>query len=307
MGSIRKAALAAATSVMLTTGCTPTPTSTTPEKPTASPTTQTATVSQAAPAPLLDIEHQYNIRLGIYAINIHTGQTLSYRNNEPFAMMSTVKTYAAAALLHKHPLNSGYINKIIRYTEADLIPNSPVTSTRLATGMTAGELCEAAVTKSDNTAANLILKELGGPQAVTTFARDINDMHTRLDRPEPDLNTAIPGDPRDTTTPEAIGEAYRTLLLGNALAKPEKDQLTNWLLTNKTGDERIRAGLPKDWKTADKTGSGDYGSANDIAITWTPNGTPLAIAILTTKGVKGAAYDSKPIAAAAKIAAEALT
>lgn len=305
MGSIKKAALMALTVATFAAGCTPT--NATPPKTT---TTSTTSVSQVAPAnaaPLVDVERQYGVRLGVYAVNVHTGQTLSYRDDEQFAMMSTFKTYAAAALLHEHPLSSGYFNTVIRYTEADLVPNSPVTSTRVATGMTVGELCEAAVTKSDNTAANLMLRELGGPQAVTAFAREIKDMRTRLDRTEPDLNTAVPGDPRDTTTPAAIGEGYRTLMLGNALAKPEREQLTNWLLANKTGAERIRAGLPPDWKTADKTGSGDYGSANDVAITWTPDGTPLAIAILTTKDTKDADYDSKPIAAAAKIAAEALT
>jgi beta-lactamase class A len=304
MGNTRNAALAALAGIALLAGCTTPPASTEPPK---TPPTTTTSVAPADPGPLLNVERQYGVRLGMYALNVHTGQSLSYRDGEPFAIMSTFKPYAAAALLHKHPLSTGYFNTVIRYTEADLVANSPVTSTRVATGMTVAELCEAAITKSDNTAANLMLKELGGPQAITEFARDIKDTRTRLDRTEPDLNTAIPGDTRDTTTPAAIGKGYESLVLGNVLPKPEKEQLTNWLLANTTGAERIRAGLPTDWKTADKTGSGDYGSANDIAITWTPTGTPLIIAILTTKGVENAPYDNKPIAAAAKVAAEALT
>ena len=302
MGSTTKATLAALIGVALVAGCGTAPANTTPPK-----TTTTTSLAPADPGPLKNLEQQYGVRLGVYAINVHTGQTLSYRDDEPFPMMSTFKTYAVAQLLQEHSLSTGYFDTVIRYTEADLVANSPVTSTRVATGMTISELCEAALTRSDNTAANLILKELGGPQAVTAFARDIKDMRTRLDRTEPDLNTAIPGDSRDTTTPAAIAQGYRSLLLDDVLPIPEKEQLTNWLLANTTGNDRIRAGVPQNWKTADKTGSGDYGSANDIAITWTPDGTPLAIAILTTRGVEGADYDSKPIAAAAKIAAEALT
>jgi len=252
------------------------------------------------------VEERYDIRLGVYAVNVHTGQTLWYREDEPFPVMSTFKTYAAAALLRQHPLEQDFFGTVVTYTEDDLVANSPVPSTRVATEMTVAELCEAAITRSDNTAANLLLRLLGGPEAITAFARDIKDMRTRLDRWETDLTTAIPGDNRDTTTPAAIGEGYRSLVLGDVLGEPEREQLTNWLLANTTGGERIRAGLPKDWKTADKTGSGDYGSANDVAITWTPDGTPVVIAVLTTREVEGAEYENAALAEAAKVAAEAL-
>jgi beta-lactamase class A len=293
--------LAALLGVALAAGCSAAPAGTAP------PSQTTTTVSLVAdPAPLRDVEERYDIRLGVYAVNVHTGQTLSYREDEPFPVMSTFKTYAAAALLRLHPLEEDFFGTVVSYTEDDLVANSPVTSTRVATGMTVAELCEAAITRSDNTAANLLLRLLGGPEAITAFARDIKDMRTRLDRWETELNSAIPGDSRDTTTPAAIGEGYRSLVLGDVLGEPEREQLTNWLLANTTGGERIRAGLPKDWKTADKTGSGDYGSANDVAITWTPDGTPIVIAVLTTREVEGAEYENAALADAAKVAAEVL-
>ncbi|MFC4856521.1 class A beta-lactamase [Actinophytocola glycyrrhizae] len=301
MGKTRRAVLAALLGVALVAGCSAAPAGT------ASPPSRTTSASLVAdPGPLREIEARYAIRLGVYAVNVHTGATLSYREDEPFAMMSTFKPYAAAALLHRHPIASDFFATVVQYTEADLVEYSPVTSARVATGMTVAQLCEAAITRSDNTAGNLLLRLLGGPAAITAFARDIKDQRTRLDRWETELNTAIPGDDRDTTTPAAIGEGYRSLVVGDVLAEPEREQLTNWLLANTTGDERIRAGLPADWRTADKTGSGAYGSANDVAVTWTPDGTPIVIAVLTTKEVEGAEYDNAALAAAAGVAAEAL-
>jgi beta-lactamase class A len=305
MGNIgRIVALAA---VLLTTGCTGAAVDTAPtERSVAVSTTAAAPAAPADPAPLREVERRFGVRLGVYAVNVHTGRSLSYREGEPFAVLSTFKTYAAAALLAEHPLSTGYFDTVIRYTGADLVANSPVTSTRVATGMTVAELCEAAITRSDNTAANLVLEELGGPQAVTEFARSIGDTRTRLDRWETELNTAVPGDPRDTTTPASVGEGYRALVLGDALPAPEKRQLTAWLLASTTGADRIRAGVPTTWRTADKTGTGAYGSANDVAVTWTPDGTPLVMAILTTKAEQNAEYDNAAVAAAAEVAAEAL-
>jgi beta-lactamase class A len=262
--------------------------------------------AHADPAALTELERQHGARLGMFSVNVTTGEELSNRANERFAMASTFKTYAAAALLKAHPLATGYFNQTIRFTQADIVANSPVTSGRVATGMTVAELCEAAITKSDNAAGNVLLKLLGGPQAITQFARTIGDNESRLDRWETELNTAIPGDERDTTTPKGIAAGYRALVLGDALPAPERDQLKAWLLANTTGGERIRAGVPKSWATADKTGTGSYASANDVAITWTENQTPIVIAILTTKPAQDAKTDNALLADAAKIAAREL-
>ncbi|WP_228102997.1 class A beta-lactamase [Nocardia seriolae] len=203
--------------------------------------------------------------------------------------------------MRAHPLASGYFDQVIHFTAADIVSASPVTQTRIDTGMTVSELCDAAITRSDNTAGNALLKLLGGPEALTAFTRTLGDQVTRLDRWEPDLNTDIPGDERDTTTPAALAADYRALVLGDALPAPERRQLTDWLLANKTGDARIRAGLPGDWRTGDKTGSGDYGTANDAAITWPADGgSPVVIVVLSSKPDAAATADNPLVAAVAK-------
>ncbi|WP_407690531.1 class A beta-lactamase [Saccharopolyspora rhizosphaerae] len=245
----------------------------------------------AAPAPalgpdpeLVELERRYDARLGLFARNTATGRTLSHRADERVALCSTFKVYASAALLRAHGLAGGYFERVIRYDAGQLVEYSPITEGRVGTGMTVGELCAAALQHSDNTAANLLLRELGGPQAITEFARSIGDPATRLDRWEVELNTAIPGDERDTSSPRALADGLQRLLLGDALGAAERDRLTAWMLGNTTGDARIRAGVPRGWRTADKTGGGSaYGVANDIAVTWTETGTPIVLSLLTSR------------------------
>lgn len=294
MGNLRLVAVLAAVVVG---GCTAAPAN--PPAPVPTPTSTSVTPAPADPAAIEAVEQQYGVRVGVAAVNVRTGQRMSYRDGERFPLLSTFKMYAAAALLHEHPLASGYFDRVLRWTEADIAHNSPVTEGRIDTGMTILELCDAAVTRSDNTAGNLLLKELGGPEGLTAFARAIGDEESRLDRWEPELNTAIPGDDRDTTTPRAWAATIQKLLLGDTLGGPERQQLTDWLLANKTGDERIRAGVPAGWRTGEKTGTGSYGSANDVGITWTPDGTPIVLAIMTTAPAEDAEPASAPIAAAA--------
>jgi len=269
----------------------------------AAPTTVTAA------AQLTGIEQQHEARLGVFAVDTGSGRTVGYRQDERFAMMSTFKTLACAALLREHPLATGYFDQIIHFAEADVAAagGSAVTGTRIESGMSVSELCDAAITRSDNAAGNELLKLLGGPQALTQFLRSIGDQISRLDRWEPQLNTAIPGDERDTTTPAAIAADYRALTVGDALAVPERERLTAWLLATTTGGSRIRAGLPADWKTGDKTGTGDYGSANDVAITW-PTGiaAPIVVAVLTTHASPDAKADNALVAEASKEAVTSL-
>nr|WP_062990674.1 class A beta-lactamase [Nocardia anaemiae] len=252
---------------------------------------------------LAGIEQQHQARLGVFAVDTGSGKTVGLRQDERFAMMSTFKTLACAALLREHPLATGYFDQIIHFTEADVAAagGSSVTGTRIDSGMSVSELCDAAITRSDNAAGNELLKLLGGPQALTRFLRSIGDEISRLDRWEPQLNTAIPGDERDTTTPAAIAADYRALTVGDALAAPERAQLTAWLIATTTGGTRIRAGVPDDWRTGDKTGTGDYGSANDVAVTWPGASTaPIVIAVLTTHSSPDAKVDNALVAEAAK-------
>ncbi len=257
-----------------------------------------STTTPATTDALRSLEQQHGARAGVFVIDTGTGRTVGYRQDERFTFNSTFKGLACGALLRAHPLQTGFFDQVIHFTADKLVPASPVTSTRVDTGMTVTELCDAAITRSDNTAGNQILELLGGPQALNDFLRGLGDQTTHMDRWEPDINTDIPGDDRDTSTPAALAEDYRRLVLGDVLAQPERTRLTAWLLANTTGDARIRAGLPADWKTGDKTGSGDYGTANDVAVTWPAGGAaPLVIVVLTAKPDKAAEYDNPLVAA----------
>ncbi|WP_280269950.1 class A beta-lactamase [Nocardia wallacei] len=260
----------------------------------------------APAAAFTDLETRHGARLGVFAVDTGNGRTVATREGERFPMASTFKGLACGALLHAHPLSSGYFDQVIRYPATDLVENSPETEKHVDTGMTVAELCHAAITQSDNTAGNQILKLLGGPAGFTAFLRSLGDTTSRLDRWETELNTAIPGDERDTTTPAALAADYRALVLGDALAAPEREQLRAWLLANTTGGKRIRAGLPADWQVGDKTGSPAYGGALDVAIAWPPDRAPLVIAVLTAKSDQHARPDNELVAAATREAVAAL-
>jgi beta-lactamase class A len=226
------------------------------------------------------LQRRNNTKFGVYAVNLDTGSTVAHLDGESFAMCSTFKGYAAARVLQMVQQGELTLDRQIYVDpKQTALPNSPRTAPNSGGQMTLAELCAAAVQVSDNAAANLVLQTIGGPSAITDFARSIGDPRTRLDRWEIDLNSAIPGDPRDTSTPNALGNGYRTLLTGDVLAPPQRQQLEDWLRGNETSS--IRAGLPEGWSTADKTGNGDYGSTNDIGIAYGPQGQRLLLAIMT--------------------------
>ncbi|WP_328497364.1 class A beta-lactamase [Streptomyces sp. NBC_00414] len=259
---------------------------------------------------LAELEHTHAARLGIYARNTATGKTVRYRADETFPMCSVFKTLAAAAVLRDLDRRGEFLDLLIRYTEQDLkrAGGSPVTGLKenLANGMTVAALCHAAIAHSDNAAANLLLHELGGPTAITRFCRSIGDPTTRLDRLEPELNSAEPWRTTDLTSPAAIGRTYARLTLGDALVPRDRRQLTEWLLANTTSTNRFRAGLPTDWALGDKTGTGRYGTSNDVGIAWTPDGTPIVLAVLSTKPDEDAPKDDELVAEAARLLAPAL-
>jgi beta-lactamase class A len=269
-------------------------------------TAPTQTIKPAAFAPFTELEAKYGARLGVFAVDTGSGRTVGQRDGERFPIASTFKGLACGALLREHPLSTGYFDQVIRFPATDIVANSPITEKRVDTGMTVAELCHAAITVSDNTAGNQLLKLLGGPEGFTAFVRSIGDPTTRLDRWETDLNTAIPGDDRDTTTPAALAADYRALVVDDVLAQPERDQLTAWLVANTTGAARIRAGLPADWRVGDKTGTPAYGTALDVAVTWPPGRAPLVIAVLSTKSEPHAEPANALVADATKAALAAL-
>jgi beta-lactamase class A len=195
-------------------------------------------------------------------------------------MASTFKLLLAAAVLSKVDNGELELTKAVPFSKKNMLPHAPVTSKNLDRGsLTVKELCAAVVETSDNPAANLLLDLIGRPAGFTRFVRTLGDMTTRLDRYELELNTNLPGDPRDTTTPRAMVGSMEQVLTGKALAESSRKMLTGWMVSSSTGLQRIRAGLPADWKAGDKTGTGENGAVNDLAIVWPPGRKPVLIAV----------------------------
>ncbi len=250
---------------------------------------------------LAKLESSFGGRIGVYAINTANNETVSYRFNERFPLCSTAKAMVCAAILKKSMKNPDLLQKNIKYTKKELVAWSPITEKHVPNGMTISALCAAALDYTDNTAMNLLIKQLGKPQTVTQFARSIGDNKFSLVRWEPELNTAIPGDMRDTTTPMAMAKSLQKLTFGNVLGVTQREQLQTWLKQNTTGDTRIRAGVPQGWVVGDKTGTGAYGTNNDIAIIWPPKCLPIVIAIYTTQRNPKAIPNDEVIAAVTRI------
>ncbi|MFI7547614.1 class A beta-lactamase [Actinoplanes sp. NPDC049599] len=254
------------------------------------------------------LERQYGGRIGAVGIDTGTGRTVAHRPDERFPLLSTFKALAAAAVLDRaRGREPGLLDRVIHWTDADVLPNSPVTAEHVADGLTVAELCHAAITRSDNLAGNLLLERIGGPAGLTRYARGLGDPVTWLDRWETELNDWSPASPRDTTTPAAMARNLRDLTVGHDLHPADRDRLTGWLRANTTGAARIRAGLPPSWTVGDKTGTSTaYGAANDIAIVQPPSGAALILAIYTNRDTATASHDDTVIASTATLLASAL-
>jgi beta-lactamase class A len=248
------------------------------------------------------LESESGGRLGVCVLDTATGARHVHRGDERFPMCSTFKALAAAAILARVDAGKEQLTRRVTFDASALVVYSPVTEKRVGgDGMTLAEICEAAVTLSDNTAGNLLLANIGGPAGLTAFARSLGDQVTRLDRGEPSLNEALPDDPRDTTTPNAMASNLQALVLGTtALSASSREQLAAWLVSNKTGDARLRAGLAKDWRVGDKTGSGARGTANDVAVVWPPGKAPIVITAYLTGATVSAAQQNATLASVAR-------
>ncbi|MEV4706240.1 class A beta-lactamase [Actinoplanes sp. NPDC049316] len=250
------------------------------------------------------LEERFDARLGVFAIDTGTGRTVDHRADERFAYCSTFKALAAAQVLDD--TTDTELDQVVRYSAADLVTYSPITQQHVADGMTLRAIADAALRYSDNTAANLLLRHLGGPQRLKQELRRLGDKITNPVRYETELNEAIPGDHRDTSTPRAMAQDLQAYAIGNALEPADRDVLTGWLRANTTGGELIRAGVPEGWVVGDKTGSGGYGTRNDIAVLWPPDRAPIVLAVLSSRDEKDATYDNALIARAAEVVIAAL-
>ncbi|TDC87304.1 class A beta-lactamase [Actinomadura sp. 7K507] len=255
------------------------------------------------------LEKNRQVRIGAYAIDTGDGRAVGYRAGERFPFLSTFKAVVCGAVLQKaRRSDPGLMDRVIRYKESDLVDHSPVTEKHVKTGMTVAELCRAAIVVSDNTAANLVLKQIGGPAGDTAFFRSLGDRHSRHDRWEPEANDWKPGEVRDTLVPRGWAHGLRTLTTGNALAPADRTRLIGWMKATESGADRIRAGLPEGWTAGNKTGTGGvYGTANDTAIAWPPSGeAPLIIVVTTNRRAADGTEDPAAIAKAASALVRAL-
>ncbi|MBO0852171.1 MAG: class A beta-lactamase [Nocardia sp.] len=250
------------------------------------------------------LEGRLNGRIGVYALDTGSGRSVGYRADERFAYASTFKALAAGVWLSIHPASD--LDRRRTVTRADLVANSPVTSAHVDQDMTMREILSAAINVSDNTAGNLIFSEIGGPAGLQQHLRRIGDATTHADRTETALNTAIPGDDRDTTTPRTFATDLRHFTLDPTVPAATRTTLTDMLKATTTGGALVRAALPPNWQAGDKTGAGDYGTRNDIAVLWPPNRAPILIAVMSVRDRPDAPYDNPAVARAASLALTAL-
>ncbi|MBR1225763.1 MULTISPECIES: class A beta-lactamase [unclassified Bradyrhizobium] len=268
-------------------------------------TARAAAADQRLIAEIKRLESESGGRLGVCVLETATGARHVHRGDERFPMCSTFKALATAAVLARVDARKEQLTRRITFDASAIVVNSPVTEKHAGgDGMTLAEICDAAMTRSDNTAGNLLLASIGGPPGLTAFARGLGDQVTRLDRDEPSLNQALPDDLRDTTTPNAMASDFQALVLGTgALSAASREQLTAWLVANKTGDTRLRAGFAKGWRVGDKTGAGDHGTNNDVAVVWPPDGAPVIVAAYLTGASIPSAQQNATIASIARAVA----
>ncbi len=238
---------------------------------------------------LAELEQVSGGRIGVAVLDTAGGKLYDYRAEERFAICSTFKLLLAAAVLSRVDSKEESLDRFVSFGSADMDDYAPVARKHLSEGqMSIFDLCAAAVEYSDNTAANLLLRSLGGPHRLTGYVRSLGDTVTRLDRYEPDLNSNLPGDERDTTSPAVMRNTMAKLLLGDALSPESRQSLISWLVENKTGTSRLRAGMPTGWRVGDKTGGGGRGATNDIAIVWPSGRPPLLIAVYSSDSARPA-------------------
>jgi beta-lactamase class A len=251
------------------------------------------------------IESKFNIRLGIFAIQ--DNKIFSYREDERFAYCSTFKWILCASILKKVETGNLSLAQKIKYQKKDVLAYSPVTSKNLSTGeMSISDLCAATIQVSDNTAANLLSPLVGKTSGLQTFVRDLGDSATRFDRSEPELNSNVSGDLRDTTTPKAMSYLLKNVLTGDKLKKDSQSQLISWMKGTSTGKDRVRAGVPKEWVVGNKTGTGDNGAVNDVGVIFPNEGLPIYISIFTSGNGSDLKSHEKAISGVTALALKAL-
>lgn len=271
--------------------------------PSAPPTSEAPSVDVTPTDALRGLERRHDARLGLVAVDTGSGAVVAHRADERFAHASTSKLLLAAAVLERRGVD-GLDERV--HVPATTVPHSPATESRARGRMSWAEVLDAALRLSDNTAANLLAEDVGGPDGVTEVLRGWGDDVTRVDRLEPDLNTAVPGDERDTSTPRALAGHVRALVLEGRLPADARDRLVGWMRASTTGTDLVRAGVPDGWTVADRSGGAAYGSRHDLAVVWPPEGAPIVLAVMTSRDAEDAQGSDALVAQAARTAVGAL-
>lgn len=299
-----RAAIALPLALVGLVGCAPTPEAA-PSSSASASGSSTGTPSAPSTDPTFSaLEEEFDAHLGVYAIDTGTGEEVTWRADERFAFASTYKALAAGAVLDQVGIDG--LDETVMFYGKTLVEYSPITEKYADVGMTIGELADAALRYSDNTAGNMLFRVLGGPEGFDDALEDLGDDVTESVREETELNAAVPDETLDTSTPEALATDLSAYLLGDVLNEEERAVLTDWMVRNTTGDTLVRAGVPDDWTVADKSGSARYGTRNDIAVVWPPDGDPIVLAILSDRDTEDAERDDALIARAAEAAVSAL-
>lgn len=263
--------------------------------------------ASAAPPAIGVYERATRGRVGLFARNLSSGRELSWRAHERFAVCSTFKASLAGLVLARVDAGRDRLDRRVAFGAADLLEYAPVAKAHAAEGfMTLGAMCEAAVELSDNTCANLLLREVGGPQALTRFWRSVGDRASRLDHDEPLVNRTWPGNPHDTTTPAAMARTMAALTTGPALAPRSRELLVEWMVACKTGARKLRAGLPARWRVGDKTGGNGTDAAGDLAIAWPARSGPIVVCAYVQGGEPTSQQQDALFAALGRLVAGAL-
>ena len=254
---------------------------------------------------LAALEEESGRRLGVYAVDTGSGAVVEHRADERFPYASTHKALTAAAVLDR--TTDAELDVVVRWTAGDLVTYSPVTELHVGTGLPLRDVLAAALQVSDNTAGNLLLDELGGTAGLEQVLRGLGDDVTSPDRYEPELNTGVPGDERDTSTPRALAGDLRAVAVGDALDPEDRALLLGWMRSSTTGGALVRAGVPDGWDVADKSGTAAYGTRNDLAVVTPPGRAPIVLAVLSTHPGADAEPADAVVARATEIAVAALT
>ncbi|PRY12531.1 class A beta-lactamase [Kineococcus rhizosphaerae] len=299
--------------VLVLAGCTSTPADDTPAGSSGSPGVSAGASPSASPADaavqarFAQLEESFDARLGVFAVDTGSGRTVVHRGDERFGFASTYKALAAGALLER--TGDAELDAVVTWTADEVVAHSPVTGQHTASGLPLRQVAEAAVTVSDNTAANVVLAHLGGPAGLEEDLRALGDDTTEVEHTEPDVNDITPGDPADTSTPRAMATTLQAYATGDVLAPAGRDQLVRWLQAGTTGGGQIRAGVPAGWVVGDKTGhAGVYGNQNDIGVVWPTGGrAPWVLAILTDRADVDATSDEALLARATEVVVDELS